>query len=240
MLRDRQEQGAASDTPDPQWRKLYRYGGLSALFMVAVVPVQIVIFMVWPPPQTAEGWFKLFNENALVGLLSFESLFLLYGILSVPLSLSLYFALRRTDPALAILYIALNLISVVAVFTARPAFEMLHLSGRYATAATEMQRSVYLAAGESMLAIWHGTAFLVCYLLGSLTGLIVSILMLKGRIFAKGIAYLRILSSVLDLTLFIPAVGLYLSAGSAVLLMIWNILVGRRLLQLARASRGES
>ncbi|MCG6921043.1 MAG: hypothetical protein LJF15_08165, partial [Acidobacteria bacterium] len=73
-----------------------------------------------------------------------------------------------------------------------------------------------------------------CYVLGSVTGLIVSLLMLQGKIFAKGIAYIRILSSVLDFTLFIPVIGLFLSIGSAVLLMIWNVLVGRRLLQMAR------
>jgi hypothetical protein len=234
MIPDRQEQDADPNRPDSKWRRLYRYGGICSLIMVAIVPIQIVVFVVSPPPQTVEGWFKLFQESALLGLLSFELLFLLYGILSVPLSLSLYFALRRTNPPIAILYIALSMLSVVAVFTARPAFEMLHLSGQYAAATTEAQRAVCLAAGQSMLAIWHGTAFTVCYVLGSVTGLIVSLLMLQGKIFAKGIAYIRILSSVLDFTLFIPVIGLFLSIGSAVLLMIWNVLVGRRLLQMAR------
>ena len=126
MIPDRQEQDADPNRPDSKWRRLYRYGGICSLIMVAIVPIQIVVFVVSPPPQTVEGWFKLFQESALLGLLSFELLFLLYGILSVPLSLSLYFALRRTNPPIAILYIALSMLSVVAVFTARPAFEMLH------------------------------------------------------------------------------------------------------------------
>jgi hypothetical protein len=234
MSPDRQEQDADLSRPDSKWRRLSRYGGICSLVMVAVVPIQIGVFAASPPPQTVEGWFKLFQESALLGLLSFELLFILYGILSVPLSLSLFFALRRAKPPLAIVYIALNMLAVVAVFTARPAFEMLHLSAQYAAATTEAQRAACLAAGQSMLAIWHGTAFTVCYVLGSITGLMVSILMLQGKIFAKGIAYIRIASSVLDFTLFIPVIGLFLSVGSALLLMIWNILVGRRLLQLAR------
>jgi hypothetical protein len=206
---------ANSGNPEPQWKKLYRYGGISALIMVMIVPVQIVVFSVWPPPQTAVGWFELFHKSPILGLLSFEFLFLIYGILSVPVGLALYFALRRTDPPLAVLYLALNMLSVVAVFTARPAFEMLHLSGQYAAAATDAQKSIFLAAGESMIAIWHGTAYLVCYVLGSINGLIVSLIMLRGKIFDRGTASTRILSS---------------------LLMVWNILVGRRLIQLARVT----
>jgi hypothetical protein len=218
------------------YARLYRIGGIASLLMIAIVPIQIAVFAVQPPPDTAIGWFELFGKNPVLGLLSFEFLFLLYGMLSVPLSLALYFAVRKTDPVLAVLYIALGMLSTVAVFTARPAFEMLYLSGQYATASTEAQRAVFLAAGESMLAVWHGTAYWVCYFLGSINGLIISVIMLKGRFFGKAIPCLRILSSVLDFTLFIPVIGLFLSIGSALALMVFNILVGRRLLQLGRAT----
>jgi hypothetical protein len=213
------------------YARLYRIGGIASLLMVAVVPIQIAVFILQPPPETAIGWFELFGKNPPLGLLSFEFLFLLYGILSVPLSLALYFAVRKTDPALAVLFIALSMLSTVAVFTARPAFEMLYLSGQYAAASAEAQRSALLAAGQSMLAVWHGTAYWVCYFLGSINGLILSFVMLKGKLFGKATPCVRILSSVLDFMLFIPAIGLFLSIGSALALMVYNILVGRKLLQ---------
>ena len=40
----------------------------------------------------------------------------------------------------------------------------------------------------------------------------------------------------LDFGLFVPVVGIVISAFSAVILLMWNILVGRRLLQLGRGA----
>ena len=69
---------------------------------------------------------------------------------------------------------------------------------------------------------------------GSITGLILSLVMLRSTIFSKATAYVRITSSVLDFGLFIPVVGLYVSALSAVLLLVWNIMIARRMFQLGK------
>ena len=45
---------------------------------------------------------------------------------------------------------------------------------------------------------------------------------------------MRIASSVLDLGIYVPTIGLVLSLLSVVCLLIWTILVARRLLQLGR------
>jgi len=219
---------------DSQWKRLYTTGGVCTLIMLLIIPIQIVIFAIAPPPSTAAGWFTLFQDNAFLGLLSFEVLFIVYGALSIPVSLALYVALRRTNPVLMLVYIGLSIAGTAALFTARPALEMLHLSGQYTAATTEAQKVMLLAAGEATLAVFHGTAYMVSYLLGSITGLIVSIAMLRSRIFSKATAYIRITASVLDFGLFVPTVGVFISAFSAVLLLVWNILIARRLLQLGQ------
>jgi len=219
---------------DLRWNSLYKIGGIAVLLMILIIPIQIAIFSMAPPPSTAQGWFETFQNNPLLGLLSFEVLFIIYGALAIPLSLALYTALRRTDPALMALYIALTIVGTAALFSARPALEMLHLSNQYAAASTEAQRAIYLSAGEGLLAIFHGTSYMVSYLLGSITGLILSVVMLRSTIFSKATAYIRIASSVLDFGLFIPVVGLYISAFSAVLLLVWNIMIARRMLQLGK------
>jgi hypothetical protein len=226
------KQTAAAEKPDPRWHWVYKIGGIAALIMALIIPLQLVVFIVAPPPSTVLGWFTLFQKSKLLGLLSFEFMFVVYGVLSVPMALALYLALRRTNESFTAIYLALNLVGVVALFAARPAFDMLYLSNQYAAATTDAQRSMFLAAGEAMLAVFHGTAFLVSYVLGSLTGLIISLVMLQSSIFTKLTAYVRIISSVLDFGIFVPTVGLFISAFSVVLLMIWNILVARRLLQL--------
>jgi hypothetical protein len=228
-------QATDAETPDSRWNSLYKIGGAAALIMVLIIPLQIIIFTVSPPPSTVIGWFTLFQNNKLLGLLSFELLFIVYGALSIPMSLALYIALRRTNQSFTAIYLALSLVGVAALFVARPAFDMLYLSNQYAGATTDAQRSVFLAAGETMLAIFHGTAFQVSYVLGSITGLIISIVMLKSNIFSKTIAYIRIISSVLDFGIYVPTIGIFISVFSVGLLMVWNVLIARRFFQLGHA-----
>jgi hypothetical protein len=113
---------------------------------------------------------------------------------------------------------------------------MLHLSNGYAAAETEMQKAAFLAAGEAKVATFHGTAFYINYILGSLTGLIISVVMLKTTLFSKTTAYLRIASSICDFGLFVPAIGMFIAIFSMLFLVIWNIMIARRLFQLANAS----
>jgi hypothetical protein len=111
---------------------------------------------------------------------------------------------------------------------------MLALSNGYAAAPTEVQKSIYLAAGQAKLATFHGTAFLISYILGSLSGVIISYVMWKSQVFSKKTASLRIASSVCDFGLYLPTVGMLISMFSVFFLFAWNILVARRLYQLGQ------
>jgi hypothetical protein len=217
------------------WKPLYKAGAAAALMMNGIILVQLIVFMIAPPPLEggALDWFLHFNENRFVGLIDFELLMIVYTIISIPIVFSLYHALRHIDPALSALYVALSLIGIVCFIAARPAFEMLSLSQQYASAATEAQRSSLLAAGEATLAAFHGTAFHVSYVLGSLAGLIISLVMLRSNLFSRATAYVRIASSVFDFGLYLPAIGVFISIFSVLFLFVWNILIARRLFQLA-------
>lgn len=227
---------ANTETMESAWKPLFKIGGWAAASMALIYPLQIVVFMIAPPADSAIGWFELFQSNKLLGLLSFELLFIFYGVLSIPLTIALFVALKRTDPSLTAIYLALSLIGTAMLFAARPAFEMLSLSNQYAAATTEAQRSLYLAAGEATMADFKGTAFQVSYFLGSITGLIVSVVMLKSNIFSKGIAYLRIASSIFDFGILIPVIGTYISIFSVLFLLAWNVMIARRFFQLGKAS----
>jgi uncharacterized membrane protein YkgB len=69
--------------------------------------------------------------------------------------------------------------------------------------------------------------------------LLISIVMLQGKIFSKAIAYVGILTHGLDLAhliflLLMPTVGVMLMAIAGTLYLIWLPLVGLRLFQLGR------
>jgi hypothetical protein len=193
-----------------------------------------VIFAVAPLPLqgTADEWFTLFHQNAILGLLGFEILLVIYSLFSVVLSLALFAALRPAARTLSALFLVSSLIGAIAFVLARPAFEMLYLSHRYTAAATEAQKAIILGAGEAMVATFHGTAFQVSYILGSITGFLVGAAMLRASVFSKVTAYLRIGSGIFDFGIFIPGIGLYISVLSVLLLMAFHVLVGQKLFQL--------
>jgi hypothetical protein len=134
---------------------------------------------------------------------------------------------------------ALGLASIAAFFAANPAFSMLSLSDQYAAAPTDAQRSMVLAAGQVVLAIYQGTAFHVFYLLGSVALVISSVVMLRSKIFSKTTAYVGIVANVIALGLYMPTIGVWLSVLSVVVLEGWNILIARRLFQLGAQSEVE-
>jgi hypothetical protein len=222
---------------EAEWRWLHRIGGVAAVLLVVLTVLHAGVFFVAGLPTTVAEWFALFQESALLGLLAFELLMVAYVVVSVPVVLALYAALRRASPSLMAAFLALSLIGIGAFVAARPGFEMLSLSQSHAAAATAAERSVALAAGEAMLATFHGTAFWVSYVLGSLTGLLVAAAMLRSGVFGRATAYLRIASSALDLGLFVPTIGLFLSLGSVLCLLVFNVLVARRLLHLGWSTR---
>jgi hypothetical protein len=238
----RQAGESAAETADPRWGWLYKIGAAAALFGVAMIPIQLVVFITWGQPDTALGWFELFQGNKLGGLLAFEILFVVNAVFGTATTLALYVALRRVSESFMVIALALGLLQAVAFVVARPALEMLYLSEGYAAATTDAQRAVFLAAGETMLAAFHGTAFHVGINLFSVFFLIVPLVMLRSNIFGRVTAYAGIAAAVLNWGLYVPGgIGSFLFTLSILPLAIWNVLISRRLFQLGReASKGAS
>ena len=134
------------------------------------------------------------------------------------------------------IYPVLSGIAVVSFIAARPVFEMFYLSNGYKAAVTEAERTIFLAAGEAKLATFHGSLFHTSYILGSLSGLLISLVMLRSNLFGRATAYIRIASSLFDFGLYIPTIGIYISMFSVLFLLLWNILIARRLFQLAKTT----
>jgi hypothetical protein len=236
----RQEESKAGDT-DADWQPLYRVGAGAALTVLVFIPIQMLVFFVWPPPSTVIGWFTLFQENAFVGLLDMDLLLIVdYGLMAL-VFLALYAALRRASQSLMAIALTLELVAIAIYFASTAAFEMLSLSNQYAAATTDTARSLFLAAGQAMLATWQGTAFDVSYVLSSVALLIGSVVMLRNDIFSKATAYVGILMSVM---MFLPPtvglIGIILSLLSLVPTMVWLILIARRFFQLGQGLSNEA
>ncbi|HYZ60781.1 MAG TPA: hypothetical protein VE544_14095 [Nitrososphaeraceae archaeon] len=141
----------------------------------------MVVFFLWPPPTSVIGWFALFQDNALVGLLDMDLLLIVDYLLLIGLFSALWASLRRANESLMAIALILQLVATASYLASTVAFEMLSLSNQYATATTDAERSLFLAAGQ-MLVTWQGTAFDVSYVLSALAVLIVSAVMLRSHI----------------------------------------------------------
>jgi hypothetical protein len=221
---------------DPAWRDLYRIAGWAALLTAIFIPIQIAVFMIWPPPpfeptvDNALRWIEFFNANPLLALLDLDLLIIVDVVLGVPVTLALYASLRRADHALALVGAAFGLIATVAYFAANPTISMLTLSLQYAASATDVQRGVILIAGQVLMMNYQGTAFHLFYILGAVSPLLFALAMLRGNLFGRWIPWISITANVVAFGLYIPAIGIYVSVFSVLILWVYTALLARRFL----------
>jgi hypothetical protein len=234
--RELSEVNRAVDTP-PQaasWRALYQAAGVAALISAVLVPIQLAVFVAYPFPDTVTGWFELLQDNPVAGLVDLDLLLVVDNVLLVVIALALYVALRPTSPSLTTMATGLWMLAVAMFIAANPALEMLSLSGQFAAATSEAQRSVAVAAGQALLAGWEGTAFHVSYVVGQLAGIMVGLVMLRGGRFGRAVPCTLIVGNVMGFGLYLPAVGLALSAFAGLVLWAWYLLIAHRFRQLGR------
>jgi hypothetical protein len=221
------------DTENLRWRTLFTAGGLAAWGTVALVFLAIPAYLLNPPSSTPEGHFDLLRSNVLVALIGLDMVYVVSVALSGLVTLALYVALRRYAESAVTIATFVGLVSMVLFFSTNPAFSMLALSDQYATAATDAERSMLVAAGHAVLANQLGTAYFVHYYLGAVSGLILSVVMLRTGQFSRLTAYAGIVAYTLGLWPPVGSIGVAISLASVLVLVVWEILVGRRLLQVA-------
>lgn len=220
-----------TESPASEWQWLYQVSGTAAALTAVIIPIQIAAYVIYPPPTTTRGFFLLFQENALLGLVALDLLLIIDIVLLALILLALFVALRRVNPSVIAIGTTLGFVAIAVYFPSNPAVEMLNLSREYATASSDAQRQIYLAAGEALLATFEGTAFHVYYILGSISILLVSAVMLQSERFSNVTAYAGILGNMVALGFYVPRIGLILSVVSVVMLWVWYVLVARTLFQ---------
>ncbi len=231
------------DTSDTRWRGLHAAAAAGALATACLIPLQMILFIAWPPPAgTAADWFALFQANPLRGLLSLDLPMMAEQVLLIPIVISLYRLLHRSGESTMALALGGWLVGAGLFIASNTAFEMLSLSNGYAVAATDAARAPFLAAGEAMLVTYwgQGTSFVFGYLLSSFAGIAVGVVMLRSGIFGRLAAHGAIWGNVLGLGLFIPGIGVGLSLVSVLILWVWYVLIGVRLARFARSGATRS
>lgn len=214
------------------WRGLVRTGAWAALASVVLIAVQIAIYLVWPPPETVEGFFQVLTDDPVRGLLTLDLLYPVSNVLTYLLYLALAVALWRSSRSAVVVALALGGIGMAAYMSSLRPVEMLQLAVAYSAAAPG-ERVALRSTGEGMLATWTGTAFDVYYVLNFATLLIFAILIYRSTIFGRATAMWALGAAVL---MAVPSnvgtIGLAFALASLVPWSVFAILIARRLLWL--------
>ena len=219
-----------------EWRGLVRLGAAAAVFVVVMIPLQAAVFILSPPPVTVEGFFALFQENPLLALLDLDLLLTLDYLVMVPFYLALYVVVRRVAPAWGLLALVVGLFSLVLFVVSREAtFSMWMLSDQYAAATSATDKAALLAAGRTLLTLYNGGTFATSYILGAISTLVFSAMMVRHHIFGRLPGLVGVLTG---LTMLVPAnagrVGLTIAMVSLLPTAAWLILLVPHLLRVAR------
>ncbi len=230
-----------SESLDPRWRGLRKLGGVSALVIAPLLLGEVAVYALQLRAATALDAIRLFNESWIAGLLTFDLLGMFSYLLFVPVILALYLILRRTAEGITLVAAVLFFVGIASFFATNTAFPMLTLAQHYEAAATEAERAMNLAAGESMLTLFNENAFLVTYVIVSGSWAMISAVMLKGGPFGRPTAWAGILAGgtgivavVCEHALPAGVIGIAIAFyfAAIVFLLAWVVLVGRRLLMM--------
>lgn len=216
---------------DETTRTLSKVAMYASLAMAVIIPLQIIVFFVSFPPETAELWLALFNQNWVLGLLQMDLLFIVDNVLLALLYLALYQILKQKNQPVMMVAILLGLLGIASFFASNPAFEMWQTATEYA----KMPRESLLTITEALVFQWRGTAFNIYYVLNGIT-LIVTALVMRGSIFGNRTATVGLISGFL---MVIPStagtVGLVCSLLSLIPWMVFLIMMMGTFKRLSRS-----
>ena len=248
---------APPDNANPSWKGHYRAGAIAAVLAAAVFRRNwgaeayllrtLGIIRIGPAstPASAADWFDLLQSSPILGLILLNIVDVVNYALVGLILLALFAALRQTSQSAVTIGVACGFIGIALCFASNQAFGMLALSDRYAAATTGAQQSTFLAAGEALLAFdnpgssYPSAGVALSLFLVTLANLLASIMMLPADVFSKTTAWVGIAAHGIGLGYFValafaPGLVAIPPSISALFLLAWNIMVARRLFQLAR------
>jgi hypothetical protein len=227
----------AATTIDPRWKDLYRLAGIAAVISEIIILLGFVTYFIWPfspGVKPVEEILSFLQTDRLGGLISLDIFLFVGNLFSLMLFLAFYVSLKEVNESYALIAVALGLIGLVLLIPSRPISELFTLSRLYSAAASEADKARYLAASETFLALFNGTNWFMNTLLGGISLLINSLLMLRSTRYSKVTAYVGIFTNAVVCGFFLPGIGIFLLFLSLPGYMVWYFLLARRFFQLAR------
>ena len=234
-----------------QWRSTYTLGGIATIIALTGIFLDIVLGNILGGdlsalPQTAIERFIQFHENKFLGLFNLDMLNIINQMILIPAFIALYAVHRDVNNAFGFLALVVFLFGSVIMVSNNTALPMMELSNKYYSSSIESQKTLYAAAGESLLAQGaHGSpGIFLGFFIPNIANLIISFVMLKGKIFSKINSWLGIVGSLLMLPYIIMVnfgsgvekMATAFAMPGGLLLTSWMIMYMIRLFKLGQSS----
>lgn len=211
------------------WCGLLRTGMWAAWGGIALIFVQMGVYMASPPPETTAEFYDLILENPVLGALSLDAIYVFSNALAYLVYLALAVLLWRVNRSAVVVALALGTLGMAAYMASPRAVEMFSLAQAYADA-DAAERVALLATGDGMLATWMGTAFDIYYVFNGVMLVIVAVLLLRSGVVSRATAYWALAAAVL---MAVPSnfgvVGLVFAIASLIPWMVFSVLLALRL-----------
>lgn len=203
----------------------------------------VLLMTIGGQPRSAQESFAMLTSGRLLAVLRLDGL----SLLAMPMYYLIFWSLFGVYHKQHLPWIGGILLlgcAGVTLFLATPSvFSWLALHERYASAASESQRTMFLAAGEALLAsdMWHASGAVVGGWLIQTAALLVSVLMLRAGGLSRLTAWVGIVTHGLDLlhlalALVSPQAGAALMFVAGPLYLVLFPLLARDLFRLANHS----
>lgn len=236
-------------TEEAKWQPIYIFGGIAVLLTVPLIVLDIALSFIpgtgfTSAALSATDWFEMFHNNAFLGLRNLGLFNIINSILSIPFFLALYGVFRRVNRPYAALALITFAIGAAVYITKNPALSMLTLSGRYAAASGEAEKTALVNTGQVLLGLAEDftPGSFIGFILSEVAAMIMAALMFQGSRFTRLTAWLGFLGTGLMIiytacATFLP--GLFdalmgIAIVSGLMLLAWYILSGVRLIQMGQ------
>ncbi len=230
---------------EPDIKTVSRIGAVAAVLVLVTSLSEILITFLpggYESPVSAGDWFAYFDEHAFMALRNLGLLNIVMTTLQIPLMYAIYALHRKEFGRYAGLALLIAMLGAATFYATNRAFPMLELSKQYASASTIEQKAALTAAGEAMLAVGksHTPGTFLGFFLGEAGAILMSVVMLKGRIFGKPTVYIGLTGFCFLLAFdvcvsFVPSLwgaALPVAMVGGISMMAWYVLMARRLFRL--------
>ncbi|MBN2616828.1 MAG: hypothetical protein JXR64_00805 [Spirochaetales bacterium] len=178
------------------WKPMYKTSAILTIIMLIIIPIQIIVFVLTPQPQTTLEWIDLFNTNSVLGLIHMDLLYLINNLILVFIYFSVFITLFKTNRNSITVAFTLGTIGLIAYISSNKAVEMYFLSREFLETSDNIIKSSLIASAKNMLLEWKGTSYVTYYFLGDITLFLISYAMFKSKNFSKITAVWAFISAI--------------------------------------------